>query len=365
MSSPATPVADREFDLSDEDMNDLVPPDLEPAAPAAPAPSDTQAEPPPSAEASPPTPAAPLGREAVPGAAPTTPETPVPWTPPSAGEPFAFKVDGREHPLEGALRLPDGGVYLPPGVWDQKLRPFLADRSVWVGKERNYQQAIARAKQDRGAEVARAQQVLVGLAELDAQGDQGWAAWLDNYSQNRAVLDARVRARIAEQETARWQETDRERTETENATALLPRLQHHLGSQVETVLAQEQWKGVLGADQAQDLLRFLWDQADRLYYEAEDGDGSGLSPREIGFRPEVFESLVHRELTQAKKYRDDVAKLQEVAKRNAAVTQPPVPSPAPSGPTPVKRAKPKTPESYRDWKRTQDDEDWGALLDEE
>jgi hypothetical protein len=291
------------------------------------------------------------------------------WSAPTEGEPFTYRVDRRERKVDGALRLADGSVYLPAGAWEKQVAPFLADRQAILSKEQGYRQQIAEAQRRQSGETQKAQALLAEIAKIDAGGAEAWAQWLDNYHVNRPLLEERARARMLEAERDQLRSGTEEQTLAQEAQALIPELQTHLGDTLEAMLEGPEVKGLLSDDEAVELLKDLWDRADRLYYEVGEGDPSGLAPGQIGFRQDVLQQMVDRELGRARKRRDELARLEAAAKHNAATTTPaagtvngaatrPKPKAAPA----AGKARGKK-ESYRDWAHRLDNEDWTDALE--
>jgi hypothetical protein len=266
-------------------------------------------------------------------------------------------------------------VFIPRGSAFDSLRSrFLGNREAWQAERSQLLNAVKAAKEANWEEVARARATLDGVGEVLKGGPEAVAKWLENLAVNAPLLQERVARRVAEERAQKLLALEEERRAEEMAAELRPRLQHHLGACVEAVLGRPDNVGLLTAEEAQDLLRFLMEHGDRLYYEAGEGDPTGLAPGQLGFREEVFTSLVDRELRRARKYKDDVVAIEAAAKRNAAVTAEPVAPP----PAQTKPAPPQTGERPRNadgtfaaakkglkaWKQDLDEENWDTLFEE-
>lgn len=124
------------WDLLDEDDGVEAPtpdPGAAPSVLAEAQPSSTPAASEPAvAESAPPTSAPPVPPTVAPAATPTPPAASATTAPPSEQSPtetpYAFKADGKELPITGAVRLPNGDVRIPAAVIP-KMHHYLADRT--------------------------------------------------------------------------------------------------------------------------------------------------------------------------------------------------------------------------------------------
>jgi hypothetical protein len=128
------------------------------------------------------------------------PVAPPAWQPPEGGQPFAFRVDGKEVAVEGALKY-EHGTYIPAKAWDT-VQQHLADRSAFAQRERQYQQHIRELDPEQHPRVRTADawmQWLDGMLDPNKSPEE-IAGWLDNLRVNKPLLDAQLRAQILEQQ---------------------------------------------------------------------------------------------------------------------------------------------------------------------
>lgn len=305
--------------LDDDDPQTA--PDSDDSASAAPAASADDAEdgPPdpslePDARPASTTEAAPAG-SAVPAEA-----TPAGFQPPQGGEPFHLRVDGRDIPIEGAAMHGDYLV-IPKTQWDRVIRPqYLADRGAWRQKEAGYQRQLQQISTQRSDTELRAQAMLGKIAELDKGGPEAWANWLDNFAQNRPVLEAEIKARIAEQRAQALEQQQQAQWQEAQAAQIEPLYQQHLAQTLDQYLGHDQYKVLAG--EREELLRELWeDHRDRLFVKADqDYPEAGVRAGEDAFSFDHLERVLERVAAKAKRYAAQTVKVQQAAKVNASVT---------------------------------------------
>lgn len=342
--------------LGDDDTETA--PELEESAPAAPAASadDDQAlgspEPLTESDARPASAAAP--------AAPAE-ATPAVFQPPAGGEPFHLRVDGRDIPIEGAAMHGDYLV-IPKDAWDRVIRPqYLADRGAWRQKEAGYQRQLQQVQSQRSDTELRAQAMLSKIAELDKGGPEAWANWLDNFAQNRPVLEAEIKARIAEQRAQALEQWQQQQVQEATAAQMEPLYQQHLAQTIDQYLANDQYK-VLAGDR-EELLRELWeDHRERLFVKADrDYPEAGIRQGEDAFNFDALERVLERLAGKAKRYAVQTAKLQQAAKVNASVTPPkPASKAVPRNPQTGQFQKPATNRNFKDQIL---DDDWSDIFE--
>jgi hypothetical protein len=305
------------------------------------------------------------------GATAETPAAPVAWQPPPGGSPFQFTVDGTPITPDGALQYPEG-VWIPTEVWDRQIRPnYLANRQTWRAKEADYQRQIRQGQEVQSEKAARADALLAKVAEIDKGGPEAWAAWLDEFHQNRPILEAQIRAQLAESRAQAFEAAEQERRAEAEAEALVPQLRQHLDSTLKTYLARDEFKVL--ASEAERLLGALWeDHAARLFFEADrDYPEYGLARGQPAFRYDEFQRLLEREAAVARQWSEKVKAVEAAAKRNAAAVSPAKPvSSVKSAPAPT--ASPSAPvrdeqgrfTSARAWKDSVLDDDWEDVFSE-
>jgi hypothetical protein len=277
-----------------------------------------------------------------------------------------LKVDGQEIPIEGASVHGDYLV-IPKATWDRTIRPqYLGDRTVWRQKEQGYQRQLQQVAAQQSEETLRARGLLAKVAELDKGGPEAWATWLDNFHQNRPILEAEIKARIAEQRAAALEQQQRAVVEEQAKAAEEPLYQQHLIDTLRQALAQDEYK-VLASEQ-DELLRELWeDHRDRLFVVADrDYPEYGVRQGEPAFNYDALNALLTRQAAKAAKVRQQVEQLERAAKVNASV-QPAV-APKPAAKRPVQPPRNDKGQFQRpSWQQFKDqvlEEDWSNVFTE-
>lgn len=268
-----------------------------------------------------------------PADSPELAEAPPPWQPPEGGSPFAFRVDGREVPVEGALRY-DHGIYLPAQSWDGVQR-YLADREAFNQRIQTLQQQYEERDPARHIDVLRAQAMTRNLLGLMQQGPEKVAEWLDQFQVNAPLFQVQAeRDALAAQLAARNSQVT-EHSQAEARRQLDAQMPGHFKQTLEAVIQQMPEFKDLKADALFDELSPLMK---RLYVEK---DG------EWNVDPELLVPLLKKEAKRVA----EIKRLEQAAKVNkAAVNRPVTPTVATRGsPIPGKPSK-QYPPGDRSWK---------------
>lgn len=208
------------------------------------------------------------------GQPPASPEgPPQPFEPPP-GEPFAFRVDGRDVEVEGAVRYPNG-VYFPADTWERLHRDFVADRPALYrsGAEYGYKAGLAQVEQH--PKLLEAAAITKEFLEVMSKTPQEIAEWLDNYNANKALLFERIRSQAAEARLKQMETQGAAQTNEAAVQSLVREIPVYVDRAVETVLQEESLK-LLGPEKAAlvkwimspGVLQSVLFEADRDYPEA-------------------------------------------------------------------------------------------------
>lgn len=124
-------------------------------------------------------------------------ETPPTFVAPE-GEAYGFTADGLRVDLEGAVQN-EHGVWIPT---DQlgRLQGHLADRSHYQQRQAEYERQLAALDPQINNEVLQARHILSKLGELMDEGPEAVAAWLDDLTTQRPILEAQAAQAAAEAE---------------------------------------------------------------------------------------------------------------------------------------------------------------------
>jgi hypothetical protein len=275
------------------------------------------------------------------------PEVPVAWAPPEGGLPFKPRADGRDLEIPGALQY-EHGVYIPADGLPV-LQRHLADREQFTQR----QQALERQVQERDPahhpDVLRAQASLQALNQLLDKGPLEVAKWLDNFQQNRPLLQAQIEnAALQAQLQARQQQTSQADYE-QAVTQVQQALPGYLRQNIEAAVSQDPELKAL-AGMGEQLLQKLWAKAPALFFEADrDYPEYGLRQGQIIVRPDVLRAELH----QLAQHAAEVKRLEAAARHNRAATgrAPAKPTVTTRGrPTPAGRSTAAKPQTVQEWR---------------
>lgn len=322
----------QDFDLDAAISTALSEPETAPETPesaSAPADSPTTDAPDPAAPD-----ASPDGESPPAALAPVTPFDPSKHIPLDSGDPFTFRVDGRQVAPDGARVVGDHIVF-PKTTW-QQMHTLLADRSVIKERETGYRQRIQALEAGQGAWQ---QEKSALLAQVDRVFSDPAAAqqFLENWQVHGPRLRAEMEAKAARAQLDAVRQRDAEAEAERQDAALVPQLFDGLGATLEAWLQDE------GIDWQNDpdkhwgtFLREVWD----------DHGKDGLFTRDpLTGRYELNEDkvarLFQREATRYKARQRSAsvtsAQVEKKVQQNAAAIAPAKPKPPVPG-KPVARA---------------------------
>jgi hypothetical protein len=232
----------------------------------------------PAADDAPPADAAPTPAEQVPAETPPQGQVPpVPASPVVPPPTWSFKADGREVTVPGAKVTADG-ILIPKDAWQRTVQPHLADRAAWNAQVQEFRRTEAGLREqveavEKGQHpaIVRANAVTAKFTELMDKGPEAVAEWLDNFQQNRPILEANARAAAAEAEREQYKSRISQADQERQQAALEPQKRTAVEQQVTALLASADYKD-LGLDSQRIVQRLLKDPrtyvtADRDYPE--------------------------------------------------------------------------------------------------
>lgn len=307
----------------------------ESAPPAAP---ESPAAPDPSSEGDSPAPANPASQT------PDESQAPDPF---AGGEPFAFRVDGRQVALEGA-KVINGHVVIPEATWHNQARHFLADRSAIKERTTAYQREVAQERQARQAVEAQHQAIMAEVQQMFADPNV-MLDKLNRWQTEGPLLQAQIEARAAKAQVEQFHRQQQELRRQEQEAAQEPQLRQQVGDVIEEWLddAKVDWRSQ--PETWVEFVRHLWDVHGRDGLFGRDGLNEDRLHRE--FQREVAR---FRAQTQVAK---QVEKKVELNKAAAAPPKPKPPTPGKPQPrkadgTYSKKPAPDNPEDWEEWFRT-------------
>ena len=241
------------------------------------------------------------------------PELPQKFVPPDRGDPFVFRVDRTEVPVEGA-RVIDGHIVMPREAWDRHIQPnYVGNRNEWRTREQQYRQELDALRTREPEERAKAQAMLAelgGMLDGTDAGREKLIAWLDRYEQNAPLLKVQAELRMERERLAKY-EAEKAQVETaRQAEELRPRLQAHIGEQV-----KEAFKSFPQLKGQKDLAEWVWKfHASNLFYEDQQG--------RVQFREDLFHDLMEDQAKRVQVQAEKSVKLAQVEQKNAAAVGP-------------------------------------------
>lgn len=350
---PVTPtppaVTDEDFGLTDEDIEqEETSEDTEGDAPVeAPAPA-VQAETP--APASPE--AADQSTAPAPASPPATPASPASDTAP---QPFRFRADGTELPIDGVTKLANGDLVIPATALGQ-MQHFLGNRQQWREAEQGYRREIDRLSKatdlSTNPDVQRSRSFwdkVIGFAQQDQQdGGQRLASFIEDALRQLPVIDAEAKAAAAEAKAKALEEGYRPYQEREQAAQREPQDRALLNEALQTVLTRD--PALAGMDTAA-VAQTLWTLRDRgLFRVANEQEvQAGYAPGTRVIDPALFWFAVDQE-KRVLEQRKQASQAQAIQAKNtkalAPAPIPPAPSTKASAPVGEGRKKPTTKEEW-------------------
>src|SRR5690606_37647193 len=278
-------------------------------------------------------------------------------------EPFRFRVDGREIDVPGAHVVdlgPDGGgrcIVIPADVWDRRIRPHVADRrAIHQRHQQELRELEQRLDPSRNETVIRATalaEVLDPVLEALSRGDvEPLKAFVAEYAgAGTDRLQLMVENRLLKARSEMQQQVERSRQQEAEAAALVPLAEEAVRQSVQQILETPVFEGLgLDAAELEEQAWALQKSGVPILFRAQEGDGSGLPPGQVGInRALLYERLmplasVARRVAEARaaaqqaRARNDAALAGATGRRSVPPAVPAAGSPGAGG----KKTEPKT-----------------------
>lgn len=243
---------------------------------------------------------------------------PPPWQPPEGGSPLSLRADGREFPVEGALKY-DHGVYIPNESWPQ-LQRFLADREAFNQRVQALQRQVEERDPEKHPDVLQARATVQSFLALMDQGPEKVAEWLDKYEQNRPLFELQIQKQALEAQLQARNGQFSEVQHEQAAQELAQQIPGYLKQNIDAAISQlPELKELAGL--TEQMFERLWPMADYLLVEAtKDMPELGLSKGQIGVHPERLKQV----LKQQADARAEIKRLEKAAQVNKTATAKPV-----------------------------------------
>lgn len=202
-------------------------------------------------------------------------------------EPFAFKVDGTTYDVPGAAIVehpdPSGqvteSIVIPKEAWNSHVRPRLADRNTWTRKEADYKRQIADLDPEKNETVIRAKQAIEGLQQvLDLPKDQ-FVAWVDNYQQNKDLLEQRIENQTLKARLEGREQKDQAQAQEEEDTRRAEVMVADLPQAIDTLAKNSGLE--IPPDALESLKQNMLMDASRFYFDAPENNDRGWTPGEL------------------------------------------------------------------------------------
>lgn len=341
--TPPVPSDDEDFGLTDEDVEstELSDEDSELAS----APVETPANADQVETPAPPSPEAADQSTVTASAAPATPASPASDP---ATQPFRFRADGADLPIEGLTRLPNGDVVVPASAMGQ-MQHYLGNRQQWRQSEQGYRREIDQLKKagdlTNHPDVSRSRMFWDAVLKMDP--DQLYE-FCQNTRQNLPLIDAQAGRQAAEARAKQLEEGYQPHREAEERQRLEPMDRQSIEATIGELMALPDYAAV----DKQAVMDGLWALRDRgLFRNANEQEQAqwGYAPNQRVIDRELFALVVQREKQVADRLRQ-ATQAQVIQNRNTATLAktptPPAPSTRASAPANAERTKPKTREEY-------------------
>lgn len=291
---------------------------------------------------------------------PNTATVGVPWAPPS-GNPFAFKLDGRDTKPDGVI-VKDGHIIWPQPAWDA-FNGQIGSREHWNQKQQGFQRQLAERDhvlQSKDKEIAKAReesqvahQFVRGLIDASQRAMQTgnrdeFLGIIDQMMADMPLKEAHARLALQQQKLEQQQHQETQAVDQQQQAAIEQQVTGWADQLATwaTELPEFQVLGTSPQDKAEiaDLLTtrylakvFAIEGAEK----AADARLNGFEPvqqfgnRVLYWHPaRVREALAH-EAGKVKRYREGLTKATDAASKNAAVLQKTPPPARPSAPPPA------------------------------
>lgn len=291
---------------------------------------------------------------------PNTATVGVPWAPPS-GNPFAFKLDGRDTKPDGVI-VKDGHIIWPQSAWDA-FNGQIGSREHWNQKQQGFQRQLAERDhvlQSKDKEIAKAQEesqvaatFIQGILEarermIQTKDPSELAALMDHFATTlpTKILEAKLALRDQQIEQRQHQET--QAVDQQQQAAIDQGLASWADQIAGKALALPDFQslGTTPQDRAEvaDLLLtrygakvFAIDSVEKFG----DAQSQGFEVlqqfgnRVLFYHPARAEEALQHEAGKVKRYREGLTKATDAASKNAAVLQKTPPPARPSAPPPA------------------------------
>jgi len=301
-----------------------------------------------------------ISAEAAPSAAgPSKPET----SPPEpTGTPFSFRVDGNAVDVEGAVER-DGVISIPRTAWDGQIQNRLANRGRIQHVQERMQSRVRQLESEAEAREERFRTVLGKVDELFSDPARV-KAFYERYQHEAPRFKLEIENELLKSQSKRHEQSlksrESEAEEREFAEMAPVALTNAVGMVVDQIAKDANVDRKAIADD----LWGLWDSGVPLYFRVQEGDGSGLDPKEHtwGVNLALVERIakpyveLQRKSTVADKAKEVEAKNSAALGKGAKPKAPPT-APANGSPTPGGEAKyPTTREEYEAFKKKKAEE---------
>lgn len=223
--------------------------------------------------------------DAVEGGPTETPDAPEDIAP----SPFTFRAHGQEYTIKGAEVVEEDGqrkIVMTEEAWQEQIHPRIQDPSSWERTRQKLERQLAERDPERNEKVVWARTIMETLDPLFEKAEKGDSNalldWIDNVTQNSAVLRARAEAAVAKAQAEPLQREREAEEQNRNWEETAPVLRDGLRQHAAAVLDSEEFKGLglKADDELVDTLWELWEQGAPVFTELteETAPQYGLKP---------------------------------------------------------------------------------------
>lgn len=173
--------------------------------------------------------------------------------------------------------------------FQRHIQPRLADRAAWQREREATNRQIAALSPEKNPEVIRARALLDRLSKV-LESNESLTRFTDNFETEKGRLMAEVDAAAAKAEAEALRAGQATRATEEQTSQLLSQLDQGLEVAIATFAQRPEFSGVDVASMKGELLPFKRS----LFFVAQEGDGSGVNPGEIGIRLDLISQAMQR-----------------------------------------------------------------------
>lgn len=278
-----------------------------------------------------------------------------------SGEPFSFRVDGRNVDVEGAT-VADGKIVIPRDSWDKHVQNRLADRGVIQQREERMQGRIRALEDEAKTREDRFKTVLGKVDELFSDPER-IRQFVERYEAEAPRFKLEIENELLKSQSKRLEETTKTRQQEAEEREFNELYPSALQNAVDLVVDRLAPDAEIDRAELVKQMEGFWETGVPLFFRVKEGDGSGLDPSEkwgvdLPRLAKLAEPWINlHKKTAAQKQAEQVEQKNKAATGKAPKPKAPPTAPASGSPTPGGESEyPTTREEYEKWKEKRSEE---------